>query len=63
MALFTDHPFRHVIKGVLVDAKDMQKSLDTMISDTRVGDGTPHHENVASLHSQVSIFRVAETPN
>ena len=60
MALFTDHPFRHVIKGMLVETSmhDTPSSLDTMTSHTCVGDGTFHHENVASLHSQVSIFRV-----
>ena len=56
MALFTEHPFRHVIKGVLLEtsiSKGMSSSPDTMASDTRAGDGTSHHENDASLHSQV----------
>ena len=58
MALFTDHPFRHVIKGVLAETlmQDMPNSPDTTTSNTCLGDGTFHHENVASLYSQVSIF-------
>jgi hypothetical protein len=57
MALFTDHPVRHVLKGACMGLHDAWMPCSAPIRrHFRFGDGPYDHEIYAPLDSQVSLY-------